>query len=138
MTAGEDADVQNGSRTITHVVTGGGHNDSGSVMLVTEGDNEVGFTFHESLTGPAIEEISVAEGASTQYWIGVVGSYSSPVGLGARLSASGDGDITFNAGSSHPQVWWRDSDYSRKPVTVTAANDADLHQWQCGYFTPFS
>ena len=131
VTVAQDSDTANGSREITHIMSGGGHNHRGYVFLVTALDDDVGFSFHETEDGPAVSVLSVAEGTSKTYWVGIVGTYDIASGLGAQVRvSSGDSDISVSPSYIE---WVRCTDatpgcvgdYSKKQVTLAAAQDGD-------------
>ena len=135
VTAAEDSDLDNGKRKITHVVSGGGYNDSISTMTLRELDNDPTVTFHETENGAAVTELSVLEGQPKDYWIGVVGPrYLAPIPSNSfeveiSLVIGSDSDISFShtnpTGRKLNSIRWLGSDASKKKVTVTAADDAD-------------
>ena len=117
LAAGEDNDILNGIRDIIHTATSADPNYSGSTITLTasEIENDAGISVTPT-------SLTVTEGGSSTYTVRLTVLPTSTVNV--ALTATGDGDITFNPTSL--SFTGSGFDYIiGKTVTVSAAADTD-------------
>ena len=120
--ASNDADTVNGSRAITHRVSGGGYSSARSIVLTaTEAEDDKGIALSRSA-------VSVPENGTATYTVKltVAPTANVVVTLSEGMGSNDDTDITVGNPSSKTLGFTSDNWDTGQTVTLDAAEDDDL------------
>ena len=120
--ASNDADMVNGSRTITHRVSGDGYSGARSIVLTaTESEDDKGIALSRSA-------VSVAENGTATYTVKltVAPTANVAVTLSEGTGSNDDTDITVGTPASKILGFTSDNWDTAQTVTLNAAEDDDL------------
>ena len=123
VSASEDGDTVNGSRTISHRVTGGGYTNAGAgVLTATEVENDAAIILSKSA-------VSVTEEGTATYTVvlSTAPTANVTVTIAEGTGANDDTDITVTTPSSPKTLTFNTTNWSTaQDVTLSAAADTDL------------
>ena len=124
--ATEDSDMVNGTRTITHRVSGGGYSSAGSIVLTaTEAENDGGVVIRNSADTADITTLSVTEGGTATYKVelNIRPTSSVTVTISEGTGANDDTNITVTTPSNKTLTFTTNNWDTAQSVTLSASED---------------
>ena len=113
LSAAEDADSENGVRTINHSASGGGYDGVTKSVQAWEADNDHAIVLSTTT-------LTVTEGGSATYSVGLNVRPTGIASVTVALTSTGDADLTFAPASL---TFTTQNYFTSQTVTVSAAED---------------